>query len=531
MTLNNPPENSLKTAQTMVGESVRKVETWIVDAINYVLNQMFALRHTVAGMRSTVVVGLFFVLWIVFIVNSRSAEDWQFLLGNFISAATGSALPENVTATDAFGGFLGAILFNPAVLGHLVAIYAPFMLMHRITAIYLADVFEKDEEVAQKFILQAAFASDYSTIRIREGKIVEADQNSPIVQIGGPGYVLVELDSAVLFERPDGTPHIIGPTGGAPRSRRVVDGFERVRQAADLRDILGDYEMKARSRDGIPVEGKDIQYTYSIYRGENAVKSLKTPYPFDENAMKSLVYKAPRPVKTNPGPSKPDWHSPLPGKFGGTVQTELGNFVNKHGLSEFLSSTGEPEREAFRELEEKIDKEGQKLSGLNGTQSSTDTAKSAPFASRDSITAMFYADSFKKTLVGKGLQLSWIGVGTWVTPAEIIPANHLEAWKISRENAQRNSAEQIKRVREDALLQESMRLIQTMPIGRFYTDLKDETNDALVVDMLIGDYYERIQSALELYERDGQKPPSVLLEALRVLNDVRGTSHRWVNDI
>ena len=70
-----------------------------------------------------------------------------------------------------------------------------------------------------------------------------------------------------------------------------------------------------------------------------------------------------------------------------------------------------------------------------------------------------------------------------------------------------------------------------MPIGRFYTDLRDETNDALVVDMLIGDYYERIQSALELYERDGQKPPSVLLEALRVLNDVRGTSHRWVNDI
>lgn len=533
MTLTKPSrpagnQPTLDDIKKWADDTLHKIEKWLMDTLNYLLNQMFALRHTVAGMRGSIVMILFITFALFFILNSRPFDNWLLLLGNFFDALTGN-LPEGLTPSTAYLDLMGAIFFNPGVWARLIVLYAPFMLMHRITSIYLADVFEKDEDVARKFILQAAFAGEYSTIRIREGKIVDADQNSPIVQIGGPGYVLVELDSAALFERPDGTPHVIPPTGGERRSRKVVDGFERIRQAADLRDIKGTHEMRVRSRDGILVDAKDIQYTYSIYRGENAVKTLKTPYPFDENALISLVYKAPRPAKVNTTPPKPDWDAALPGKLGGSIQTELGGFVNKRGLSEFLSSTGEPERDALRNFEDKLDKDGQQLSGRNGSRPQDDSAKAPPFASRASITAMFYADSFKKSLAGKGLQLSWIGVGTWVTPAKIIPSNHLEAWKLSRENAQRNSPDQLKRLREDAHMQESMRLIQTMPIGKFYTDLKQE-DDAVVVEVLIADYYERLQSALELFERDGQDLPPNLLKALQVLNNVRGTSHRWIND-
>ena len=515
----------LKDITNWVNTTLNNAQRWLIETTDYVLNQVFALRHTVAGLRSAVTWVLLLALALVFVVTSRSAEDWAWLWSNFSSALTGRPLPEDVSSTNALVNFFGAVFLNPAVWARLIALCAPFWLMHRITSIYLADVFEKDEEVARLFILQAAFASDYGTIRIREGKIVESDHNSPIVQIGGPGYIIVELDSAVLFEKPDGRPHVVAPTVSG---KRVVDGFERVRQVADLRDIMDSYELSARSRDGIPVLGKDIQYTYSIYRGENAVKTLKTPYPFDENALISLVYKAPRPVKPGVAPSsKPDWHTPLPGKLGGSIQGELGGFVNKRGLSEFLSSIGDPERDALRNLEEKLDKDSQLLSGRNGTNAYEDSIKAVPFASRASITAMFYNESFKKTLSGKGFQVNWIGVGTWVTPAEIIPANHLEAWKLSRENATRNNPEQHKRLREEEHLQESLRLIQTMPIGQFYTELK-QVDDDVVIDALIGDYYERIQSALELFERDGQELPLVLLNALHVLNIVRGTSHRWV---
>jgi hypothetical protein len=228
--------------------------------------------------------------------------------------------------------------------------------------------------------------------------------------------------------------------------------------------------------------------------------------------------------------AKPDWLQPLPGKLGGSIQSELGGFVSKRGLSEFLSSIGEPERDALRNLEEKLDRDGQQLSGRNGNQAYEDSISPTQFTSRASITAMFYNESFKKALMGKGFQVNWIGVGTWVTPAEIIPANHLEAWRLSRDNASRNNPDQLRKLREESYLQEGLRLIQTMPIGQFYSELKNADDD-VVIDALIGDYYERIQSAVELYERDGKELPTTLLEALHVLNDVRGTSHRWINDM
>ena len=145
------------------------------------------------------------------------------------------------------------------------------------------------------------------------------------------------------------------------------------------------------------------------------------------------------------------------------------------------------------------------------------------------ITALFYDEAgFKKRAAERGFQLNWIGVGTWVTPAEIIPANHLEAWKISRENFMRNDPEELKHLEEDSRLQESLRLIQSMPVAKFY-ELKP-ASDSELIDALIGDYYERIQSAIELFERDGEDLPPVLLAALSVLNDVRGINQRWVGE-
>jgi hypothetical protein len=512
--------------------SFKNLKNWMLETLDDILNRLFALKHTVAGVRSSAIWLLFFILMIAFVATSRTADEWQVLFENFVTALLlpSAVLPDGRSATYGLVDFLGVLFANPVVWAHVLTLYAPFWLMHHITAIYLADVFEKDEAVARDFIFQAAFATDYNTVRIREGKIIDADQSSPIVQIGGPGYVIVELDSAALFERPDGSSHVIPPTVGERRGRKVIEGFERIRQATDLRDINGSQEVSARSRDGIPVLAKDIQYSYSIYRGENSVKTLQTPYPFSEKALENLVYKAPRTVKPGAPPSsKPDWLSPLPGKIGGPVQVELGGFVSKRGLSEFLSSIGAPEEDALRSREDELDRLGQQLSGRNGNNAGEIFFKSGAFASRSSITALFYdEEGFKKRAADRGFQINWIGVGTWVTPAEIIPANHLEAWKLSRENFARNNPEQLKRLQEDARLQESLRLIQTMPVAKFYNELK-QASDTDLIDSLVGDYYERIQSALELYERDGQESPLVILEALRVLNEVRGISQRWVN--
>jgi len=520
--------NSARIPALNINAAATRVRNGVSDAFDNFLNFVFALQDKVAHVRSTAITFYFGGLFVIFTVTSRTPEAWNALFAPLI---TPEAFPSTESASTALFSLILAIVFTPSVWAHMIAAYAPFWLMHRITAIYLADVFEKDEEVAHRFISQAAFGTDYNTVRIREGKIVEADQSSPVVQIGGPGYVIVELDSAVLFERPDGSAYVVPPTVTERRSKRVIEGFERIRQAADLRDINGNQDIIARSRDGIPVIAKDIQYSYSIYRGENPNKTLQTPYPFSEKAVESLAYKAPRPVKPGaPVSPKPDWHTPLPGKIAGPVLNELNGFVSKRGLSEFLSSIGAPEEEALRNREDELDRLGQQLSGRNGSNAGEIFFKPAQFTSRSAITAMFYdEEGFKKRATDRGFQLNWIGVGTWVTPAEIIPANHLEAWKLSRENFARNNPEQLKRLQEDARLQESLRLIQTMPIAKFYPEHRQIPENELI-DSLIGDYYERIQSALELYERDGEELPFVLLEALRTLNEIRGINQRWVGD-
>lgn len=514
-------------------ESLEGPVRGLTDTVDTVFNRLFSLTHSAALLRSAIIGGLFCFIAFSLTAGTRTVGQWGELFGNFalVSANPPMLLPNGDDLRATTLKLLAALFWNPDVLRRLIALYAPFWLLHHITAIYLADIFEKDEEVAQRFIMQAAFAADYHTVRIREGKIVESDQDSPMVQIGGPGYVIVELDSAVLFERPDGTAHVVPPTVSAWHGKKIIGGFERIRQAVDLREIMGSQEVTARSRDGIPIIAKDIQYSYSIYRGENPGKTLQTPYPFIEKALESLAYKAPRLVKPGVAPAaKPDWLSPLPGKINGPIQLELGGFISKHGLSEFLSSIGAPEEDALRNREDELDKMGQHLSGRTDNNSGEILFKPAEFTPRANITALFYKeDGFKKRAADRGIQVDWIGVGTWVTPTEIIPANHLEAWKISRENFVRSDPEQIKRLQEDARLQESLRLIQTMPVGKFYTELQQE-NDAALIDSLVGDYYERIQSALELYEREGEEPPFALLEALRVLNEVRGINQRWINE-
>ncbi len=502
---------------------INSIAAAIAKFIDALLNRIFSLSHNAAKTRFRILLVAFFLMWILLVVNTVSLETLRKLTGDILTPLLNSDAPGllNAITTAIFYTFL-----NLVVLRHLIILVAPFWLMQRIGAAYLADIFEKEEPVARKFIRQAAFGTKYNTIRIREGKIVEADQASPIVQIGGPGYIVVELDSAVLFERPDGSEHIIAPTIG--KGSEVVSGFERIRATIDLRDVIDGQSLTPRSREGIPVTAKDIQYSYSIYRGPEPVKKdLHTPYPFDKSAVLNLVYKGARPVKPGEAPSnKPEWSTPLPGKIAGPVGNDVSGFVGKRGLSQFLSNIGSPEQDKIASREEKIDKEGQRLSERNGAGPSTSAVAPADgFTARTELTASLY-ENFKKRAPEKGLALNWIGVGTWDTPAEIIPAKHMEAWKLSRENYARGNQDELNRLRNDAKLQELLRLVQAMPINKFYDDLDKASNEEMI-DVLLKDYLERLKSARELFRRDQKDIPEELSRAIEIIsNFFNPNSHR-----
>ncbi len=148
----------------------------------------------------------------------------------------------------------------------------------------LADVFElRDAGAGWSFIRRVAAGDPSETLHLREGQVADGDRASPMFLIGGPGRVYADADTAAVFERADGTPHVVGPPAQGRHSSdqaggaTLVDGFERIREpVVDLRDqYIGSaggepMTVVGRSLDGMPVSVVDVRGVFSVRRDPNA---------------------------------------------------------------------------------------------------------------------------------------------------------------------------------------------------------------------------------------------------------------------
>ena len=220
-----------------------------------------------------------------------------------------------------FRALCAANVFKHVLIGAFV-----FWLAYRTAGIYLDDIFELNNiRITERFIRQSAFASQYDVLEIKDGDVSLNDQKSPIFLIGGPGKVRVYLENAALFEQLGGMPNVIGPTtskssknarsdqpvgnsilarsrgllaamirfdrdqyGNKKDGARVISSFERIRRVIDLRDQVQEISVNARTRDGIPVQVKNMRVIYSVRR-DGQEPTLERPYPFNQEAVESLV--------------------------------------------------------------------------------------------------------------------------------------------------------------------------------------------------------------------------------------------------
>lgn len=498
-----------------------RMMAWLKLLLEAALDLVFSLKHAAGLYRSFVrTVGLF-LFYIYFLVNLHEPDVWLQVLARPFTASDSSLFIINLfwLAADT--------IVHPQLIRNMLALVAPYMLIHRLASVYLADIFEKEAEVGSRFINQAAFAEDYLTVRVRAGQLVESYHDSPIVQIGGPGWITVELDSAAVFESPDGNVRVIGPTSQMRHGRAVIEDFERLRQCVDLRDIIDRQEVASRSRDGILVKARDIQYSYSVYRGENPRKSLERPYPFDEEAVKNMVKSVIVPVA--PGKqadTRPEWMRPLPGKLFVSINIEFTNFIRQSGLSEFFSSIGSPEEEALRRRSEQLGKDAQALAGQNGQSPEDVQLKAGAFNHRPKLAdELFHSHRFTGFMKKKGLQVNWIGVGTWQTPSQIIPENHLEAWKTSQENRKKSSPENLNRLYKETYSGTLIQLINQMvlnPYYRLYSELEQgKKTDEQVIDALLEQYTGYLRNTSKHFEDHNQNVPEKIATALEFVDLLR----------
>jgi hypothetical protein len=370
---------------------------------------------------------------------------------------------------------LFSALFSTNVLRHFLILILGLWIALRLAALYLDDIFElRDVRASQRFIWLASFPGHYYNLTIKNGGVAPEHRRSHIVHIGGPGLVDVHMENVALFEKIDGRPHVIEPTFSR---QSELEGFERLRAVIDLRDQMIELrQVDSRTRDGIPVQARDVRLIYSIYRGNQRIAGwdgYPQPYPFNPEAVTNLVYK----------------HGPDPWEqvMKNMIQSELRDFIARHNLSEFLAS-----------------------------------AETAPdddsFVHRDKVTNLFYdfAHGFTRRAEERGVQLDWIGVGTWVTPSEIIPARHLEAWRLSSETRWLTSLPHLEKVREESRQAELLRLIEEVQ-SSYLNLLEEDAGDRVMIRRLLLYYREKLHNAIELYKNQGQPVPPEVEEAFRTL--------------
>ena len=384
---------------------------------------------------------------------------------------------------------------------------------------YVADIFEiKDLRVAREFIGRLIHGSGAEVLHLQDGKIADKDAKSPIVLIGGPGYVVTENDTAALFERPDGVPDVVGPTlGSRVHSATILGGFERLREPiVNLRDqyigSLGGEPMTvvSRSLDGMPISAVDVRGVYSIRRkpdGEAPAAETDTPYPFDPEAIKDLIYGQAVPVLTEgpfPSGQPAGWNSTMPI----LIRESLADFMSHNKLGEYVAGVGEKELEISEFREDTILSQTLRLSADLTTANPTSEPSRPKFHPRTELTARFlgHSEGFSRRAREHGLELHWIGVGTWRMPddssSQVVKEKHLEAWRVHRDATSRADPEPLEAAAETAFVDETIRLIREVPIASHQKNQSRYADKDVLAECLLQDYWGQMGDALNVcYDR------------------------------
>jgi hypothetical protein len=494
----SPPESKPPGTLQVLQQDTLRAFTWLRDMFEALTDWTFNITQQGAYRRRTFLIALFVVIW----------TGWSLLT---TPIRWGALRTEPLSLLID----LGTAFFGAAVLRHVIVIFLGYWLAFRVAALYLDDVFElKDLTVAEGYIRQGAFASGYDMISIKDGAISLESKNSPIYRIGGPGLVQVHLENVALFEKIDGRPHVIGSAAGIS----VLESFERLRQVIDLRDQVLDMTVHGRTRDGIRVTAKDVRLIFSVDRGLQIMDvrlPLAQPYAYTDEAIKNLVY------NHNSGP----WTLAMRS----LIRNNLRRFIAQHTLSEFLASVNPIEA---IDLLKGSDGPGDQMPGTfepaHMTGKGPDGKETDDFVPRDQITNLFYGftNGFFQDANELGVALQWIGLGTWVTPSDIILDQHLEAWQISLKNQILGNEATLQEMRREGRNKELLRLIRDAPITAFGRLQSESRSQEQISRELILTYREKLRNAWEIYQNSTRNAPPELEAALKHLTRLTG---RWLN--
>jgi hypothetical protein len=354
---------------------------------------------------------------------------------------------------------IASTFLNPEVLLHLLPVIAGLLLGILFAARYLSDLFELEQfGIAWRYLGASIYGLTTPTLRIDRGDKESIDVNNPIKRIGGPGVIRTHLGYAAIFESIEGIPKIYGlaltpeqiselsdPSSKAkPQSSYVLRGFERLRDVVDLRDRIAKVDrIRAETHDGVEVFAQDAQMVFRVAGGDQE-RSLSNPYPFTQDAIRRIVYA--QPVVSSRRRSPTDALKDI-------VIQEIRAFVGRYTLEEFMAL------QPYRQLEQ------QELLPID-LDPSPGSYQAIQIPRRE-LTERFHTPDLHNRLKDQGLELAWVGVGTWSISElrnELESADTantlIQTWRDSQRLMLYRSSEYVQRQRQLALHQRPTAILQ-----------------------------------------------------------------------
>lgn len=464
------------------------------------LHHILELTLVTARLRGLVTFGFLLFLWTVY---GFVRHPFPNLGGALVGLLVPANVPEGISP---FAYLLVPILrayFSPDVLVHVIAMVLPFFLALEFAAIYQADIYELPRVgIARKFIFQSSFGiPDYQTLRITDETIGPDQKRSPMILIGGPGVVSPNLEYAVVFERPDGSPHFI--RAGMPKSQRTLIGFERLRRIIDTRDHTFHYDsLVGRTKDGIKINIQDINLLFSIWRSSTN-NPIEQPYPAYRRDVYWLTYHQPT----------EKWSLAMTE----LVEEHMLRFIQQNNFGSLLAAVGEPEIRRQIDLETTIQGESwrEPLRRPLIFIFHREMPRQAPvpdFVPRPQLSNFFrgFTQEFPLAARQRGLRLEWINVGTWQTPEAIILDQHVEAWQKTTENLARGNPRVLDEVRNQARIREYTRIIQQNILLSYARFASQGFSDERIIYEMLKLYEEKLSFIRSKYlQQNRPVPPSL----------------------
>jgi hypothetical protein len=293
---------------------------------NSIFSEFFQSSIRNAKKRQTLIVLFFFLLWSFF---ALVLHPFQFPAWDEISW--------NTTTLSAILVSISSWYFSLDVLFHLLFVFLGAILSYQITSHFFSIIYGlKSGTISDHFLLKIIFNFPREEpINIDNAPIL-GKHVEQLKEIGGPLKIIIGAENAAIFEKPDGSVQIVGPTLNLPGSYYQLESFERLREIFDLRNLAIHFDIQARTKDGIPLIIKRVHAICSILR-DSKKTTLTRPYSYSEQALYKFSYKMPAGIFIE--------------KITEMLKQEFIEYISHYSLSDFFENVGNPETQRQTNLE------------------------------------------------------------------------------------------------------------------------------------------------------------------------------------